>query len=90
VNIADKRATFGMQSRQATVDRLISGVWRNSCVHCIHVKVFALALLLNIHVWAWIGLFIVHWFLMTCWITSQKTNFCKTRGKEIFYDVVVG
>ncbi|CAK8698057.1 unnamed protein product [Clavelina lepadiformis] len=53
-------------------------------------RVFALALLLNLHFWIWISLFVFHWFLMTLMILQQNTNFCPTKAKECFYNVIIG
>ncbi|CAK8682321.1 unnamed protein product [Clavelina lepadiformis] len=59
-------------------------------------RVFALALLLNLHFWIWISLFLLHWCAMTLMIVKQNTEFCGKRSettlnaKEIFYDVIIG
>ncbi|XP_023243422.1 XK-related protein 6-like [Centruroides sculpturatus] len=33
---------------------------------------------------------ILHWFIMTLWIISMKTNFCINRFEEVLYNAVVG
>nr|CAB3267789.1 XK-related a [Phallusia mammillata] len=74
--------------QQISIPGSIFLVLYRSCT--ILSRVFALALLLNVHIWAWLGLFIFHWSLMTAWIVYQGTNFCQSKAKELVYDVVIG
>ncbi|XP_078482884.1 XK-related a [Ciona intestinalis] len=53
-------------------------------------RVFALALLLNVHVWAWIALFAIHWVICTIYIICQNTKLCNSRAQEYIYNVVIG
>lgn len=35
-------------------------------------------------------IYLAHWFLMTIWIMTMKTNFCNTKLEELGFNVVLG